>query len=354
MRDRTCGRPWFGEALQVAATGDRRRGIADAVDDGIGCLGLPDCGFQGGTAADIDAVGDDDERFASGDGVEFVARGGGNGVIEQGAGHGATVFGEAAEGDVAHAGEVVAEERDGRGEVAPENDGAGEAGQHDLVLGAEDVPEELNCGLFFGLNEALDAAADIEEEREGQGKIGFPREVADGLRGTVLTDLEIIFGEIGDERAAPVVDGAEDVDELDVHFDGGFRGGPLVLGEQEEAGEELECGHAGGARTYCSGSGQAVGVFGFQRSGEKKRSQAGEFRRDQAIGKGSGEEAGRFRCESTRLRSCPRNRTQSGRRGRAVCRLDWIDLPGRRGRLRVRGVPSGWRRIRVSCGRHGG
>src|SRR5260370_11186940 len=61
------------------------------------------------------------------------------------------------------------------------------------------------------------AAAGIDDQRDGQGKIGFTTEVCDGLTLFVLEDSEIVFSQICNKFSLFVRNREENIDEVDVY-----------------------------------------------------------------------------------------------------------------------------------------
>ncbi len=129
-----------------AAVGDE-----DDVDDGVGLLGGLGGGLEGLLRALIAAVGEQDEDLAAGLLAELVVGGEVDGVEEQGA------AGVAVAGDGAGAGAGVdlglvhgaRELAGGVGVVGEEVDVDVEGDEEGLVLGGEDVFEELGAGLLL-------------------------------------------------------------------------------------------------------------------------------------------------------------------------------------------------------------
>ena len=221
-----------GEALHVAGAGvgevdaeasavEAAVGDEDDVDDGVGLLGGFGGGLEGLLRALVAAVGEQDEDLAAGFLAELVVGGEVDGVEEQGA------AGVAVAGDGAGAGAGVdlgvvdgALDLAGAvGVVGEEVDVDVEGDEEGLVLGGEDVFEELGAGLLLEGEDVHLAAAGVEEDADGEGEIFLLGEVLGLLKLFVLEDAAVVLVEVGDV-AALVADGEVDVDEVDVDFEG--------------------------------------------------------------------------------------------------------------------------------------
>ena len=204
------------EAAVEAAVGDE-----DDVDDGVGLLGGFGGGLEGLLRALVAAVGEQDEDLAAGLLAELVVGGEVDGVEEEGAagvavagdgaGAGAGVDGGLVDGAFDFAGAV--------GVVGEQVDVDVEGDEEGLVLGGEDVVEELGAGLLLEGEDVLLAAGGVEQDADGEGEILFLGEVLDGLGDLVLEDAAVVLVEVGDE-AVLVADGEVDVDEVDVDVEG--------------------------------------------------------------------------------------------------------------------------------------
>ena len=86
---------------------------------------------------------------------------------------------------------------------------------------ADHAVDERNGGFLLELEALPDAVAGVYQDAEAQGKVGFSRELRDGLRGLVFEYLEVVLRQVGDEAALPVGDGEEHVDAGDVQNDAG-------------------------------------------------------------------------------------------------------------------------------------
>jgi len=136
-----------------------------------------------------------------------------------------------------------------------------------LVLGGEDVLEELCSRLLLEGKYVHLAAAGVEEDADGEGEVFFLGEVFGLLKIFVLVDAAVVFVEVGEE-AVLVADGEVDVDEVDVDLEGldvvlidGLSGGIAGWGRAARGGcllrveggddTESECcgGEAGKAHT---------------------------------------------------------------------------------------------------------
>jgi len=77
--------------------------------------------------------------------------------------------------------------------------------------------------LFFHVEDASLAATGIEEDPESQGQIGLGLEIFDRLGLPILEKVEVVFGEVGNERAVFIFDVEEELDEFDVNLEGADR-----------------------------------------------------------------------------------------------------------------------------------
>ncbi len=94
-----------------------------------------------------------------------------------------------------------------------------EGDQEGLVLGGEDVFEELGAGVLLHGEDVLLAAAGVEQNADGEGQVLFLGEVLGLLRLLVLEDLAVVLVQVGDE-AVLVADGEVDVHQVDVDLQG--------------------------------------------------------------------------------------------------------------------------------------
>jgi len=85
---------------------------------------------------------------------------------------------------------------------------------------AKDVVEERAASVEFLVEDATLTKAGVNEKAEGEGKIGFPGEIGDGLRLGVLFEEEVALGESVDEGVVFIADGDEEIDGVDVDGDG--------------------------------------------------------------------------------------------------------------------------------------
>ena len=261
-----------GELLHIAGAGvgevdaeassavEAAVGDEDDVDDGVGLL----CGFDGGLEgllrALVAAVGEEDEDLAACLLAELFAGCEVDGVVEEGsagvavagdgAGAGAGVDGGLVYGAFELAGAV--------GVVGEEIDVNVEGDEEGLVLGGDDVLEELGSGLLLEGQDAYLAAAGVEEDADGEGEVLLLGEVLGGLEGLVLVDAAVVLVEVGDV-AVLIADGEVDVDEVDVDLEG--------LGLADIDGR-LGGSVAGGRRA--AGRGRFLRVGGRSKGGEGK------------------------------------------------------------------------------------
>src|ERR1039458_7425791 len=140
------------------------------------------------------------------------------------------------------------EPADRTGEILQQVDINVKADDEGLVLGAQSALEERASDRLFHVEDALLAAAGVDENAEGQREIGFGLEVFDGLGLAVLEQGEVVFGGGGGQGAMFVFDVEEQLDDLDVDLEG--LGG-LVL--------RLGVGVRRRSREILSGCGQRQG-----------------------------------------------------------------------------------------------
>ena len=84
-----------------------------------------------------------------------------------------------------------------------------------FVLVGENLAQECSADFLFHVEDSELAAGGINENAKGERQIRFGGEVLDGLRLAVFEDLEIIFGQIGNQHAVLVFD----VEEYSHHVD---------------------------------------------------------------------------------------------------------------------------------------
>ena len=206
---------FVGKQLQGAAGAVRFRASgliaeeeADGVDDGTAeVLDAADGLFEIERGGVIFAVGDDDEHLFGAPGVVRKLVGGGdNGVVESGAAAGLDVS------------ERAAEFGDAGGEILVEEGFVGEVDDEGLVLRIGGADQVESCGIDGGTLVAHGAGV-IDEEADGDGDIGVV-EGDDGLGDVVFPDLEVGFGEVLDEVAVLIDDGAGEEDFIDVAGEG--------------------------------------------------------------------------------------------------------------------------------------
>ena len=266
----------FGVGGVGEVVGEGVRGEQDHVEDGIGALGGFGSGGEGLLRALVAAVGEEDEDLAAGLGGELVVGGEVDGVVEQGAaGMGG---GEGASADAGGAGGgrgcVDRGGVDGAGEgweavgvVGEEVDVDVEGDEEGVVAGGEDVFEEAVGGLLLEGEDALLAAAGVEEDADGEGEILLLGEGLDDLGLVVVEDAAVGGGEVEDV-AVGVADGEVGVDETG--------------GEVEDLGGEGGGGCGGGS---FAGGGRGVGRGSFLGAdGEGGGEEKGEGRRGETHG----------------------------------------------------------------------
>src|ERR1700722_18104329 len=85
-----------------------------------------------------------------------------------------------------------------------------------ILVFAEHLVEKLVAGVTLLLDHAAHAAAGVDDQTQRKGKIGFLREISNGLGMAVFFDAEIVLGEVADDDALLVADGGKDVNNADV------------------------------------------------------------------------------------------------------------------------------------------
>ena len=114
----------------------------------------------------------------------------------------------------------------GRGEVLQELGLGGELHDEGLVLrSGEHLIEEGAAGGALLVDDLALGEACVDQQTEGQGKIGVLVEVANGLGFAVDLKDEVVLGEILDEGSFFVADDDGEVDEAGIDGDGGGGGG---------------------------------------------------------------------------------------------------------------------------------
>jgi hypothetical protein len=97
-----------------------------------------------------------------------------------------------------------------------------EAHHHGFVVAEADHAVDERIGRFLLELETLpDAVAGIDQDAEAQGKVGFGRELRDGLGALVFEHLKVVLHQVGDEAALLVGDREKHVDARDVQNDAG-------------------------------------------------------------------------------------------------------------------------------------
>ncbi len=124
------------------------------------------------------------------------------------------------------------------GEVLEELGLTGELDDEGLILGrGEHLVEEGAAGGALFVDDAALAAAGVDEEAEGKGKVLVEVEVADGLRVAVDLEDEVILGEVLDEGSLFIAN-----DDGEVHqagIDGEWWGRLALEMKWEFAGQGL-------------------------------------------------------------------------------------------------------------------
>ncbi len=92
-----------------------------------------------------------------------------------------------------------------------------------VLIWTQHVIQEAVASRALLVNDAALAFAGVHQQAESQRKIGFPGEIADGLRPAVFFQGEIILAEIGHDLAVFVAHGGQDSDHVDFDGDLGLR-----------------------------------------------------------------------------------------------------------------------------------
>src|SRR5580693_6951546 len=96
------------------------------------------------------------------------------------------------------------------------------ADQERQSLEPDHVAEELIGRVFFDIDQVHLAGADVNQQADGQGKIGLAVEVFDFLLLSIFKDGEIVLGKVSNQAAMFVADIEQDIDNIHVHLDSGF------------------------------------------------------------------------------------------------------------------------------------
>jgi hypothetical protein len=128
------------------------------------------------------------------------------------------------------------------GEVLEEFDFVIEMDDEGFVfIFTEKMVEKRAAGGKFLSEDAALAEAGVHEEAECEGEIGFFGEIGDGLWLGVLSEDEVVFGEIVDEGAVFIANGGEEIDRIDVDSDGsGLLGEYERVVKEEKEEKEIE------------------------------------------------------------------------------------------------------------------
>jgi hypothetical protein len=114
-----------------------------------------------------------------------------------------------------------------------------------LILRAHERVDEAPGGILLEGAILLDAAGGVDGEDEAERQLGLALEIGDLLGTAVFGDAEVVFGELADDGAVPIGDLDEEIDELDVHAEGGG----VVLGAEDGSEEEKGDGQEGDGKT---------------------------------------------------------------------------------------------------------
>jgi hypothetical protein len=236
----------FGVGGVGEVVGEGVRGEEDDVEDRVGALGGFGGRGEGFLGALVASVGEEDEDFAASLRGELVVGGEVDGVVEEGAA--GVGGGEGASADAGGSGggarRIDRSRVDGAGEfgeavgvVGEEVDVDVEGDEEGDVFRGEDVFEEARGGLLLEEEDALLAAAGVEEEADGEREVFLLGEGLDGLGLMVVEDAAVGGGEVEDV-AGGVADGEVGVDEAGGEVEG--------LGGEGGGGCERGCFAGGG------------------------------------------------------------------------------------------------------------
>ena len=117
------------------------------------------------------------------------------------------------------------------------------------------------AGAALLIEDASLAQAGVDEQAQGQWKIGLATEVMNRLRAAILSQGEILFAQVVDDFSGFVADRGQDIDHI--HLDGnlrreirGIRGGMArlsrrrILGESKRGHRENPCVEARPGSAY--------------------------------------------------------------------------------------------------------
>src|SRR5271170_1472800 len=123
----------------------------------------------------------------------------------------------------------LAQQFGGRGVVLQQVRVRAKADQERQILGPDHVAEELIGRVLFNVDQVHLAGADVDQQADGQRKIGLAVEIFDFLLLTIFKDGEIVLGKVSNQAGMLVADIEQDIDNIHVHLNGGFG----VLGSQK-------------------------------------------------------------------------------------------------------------------------
>ena len=103
-----------------------------------------------------------------------------------------------------------------------------------VLVFAQHLLEKAIAGRAFLAEHGALAHAGVDEQAEGQGKIGLSREVADGLGPAVLFEHKVALLEIANDPALLVVHRGKHVDDFHFTGEGGRLGGAWPAGGSAE------------------------------------------------------------------------------------------------------------------------
>src|SRR5580700_6872867 len=215
----------FAAVTHAGRTVESAVGAEQHVDNGIRFLGGFNGPLDGELAALIFAIGEQDHRFAPSLFGQHVVPGKIDRIVEQRAARVAGRDGSASDpgrskissanvdfGFVQRRLQPV----DVIGEILQQVYVAIEADDEGFVVVAQNLFQKCAADFFLHVEDALLAAAGINEDSERERQIRFRSEVLDGLRLAVFGDCEIVFGQVGNKHALLVFYVEEELHHINV------------------------------------------------------------------------------------------------------------------------------------------
>ena len=163
------------------------------------------------------SVGEQDHRLAADFMAEFVVRGKIDGVIERRAARSrrrtrnwtlrANRTAGTTDSAIVDLGLVkrMFEPANRSGEILHEINVDVETDDERLVFGTQGALEKRASHFLFHVENVHLAAAGIDEDPKGEREVGFGLEIFNGLMLAVLEEVEVVLGEVGDQRTVLVL-----------------------------------------------------------------------------------------------------------------------------------------------------